>query len=241
MDKNFARPLSGVATYEELVYDKKENDKLFDKLTNEYISSLLNLEISVLAPNYLTEEEIAILEASDYYKDLVYYNIYNRSKKLVDVSTFKYIFLDTWYNFDIRLNDEKYVKRIFQLSKLHDNNLLIQLFLGCNLMSFDDFYQKKYIKKILQLEALCKFNYLRKGENSYEYYSSSKALYKIRKKEISELLDEYESYKSFYDEQKEFFKSFLLDNNLNLNTSFSNDGLGNFVKKEKVYEIKINK
>ena len=241
MNKNFARPLSGVATYEELVYDKKENEELFDILTNEYISSLLNLEISALAPNYLTEEEMAILEENEFYKDLVYYNIYNRSKKLVDISTFKYIFLDTWSNFEIRLNDDKHIKRIFQLGKLHNNNLLIQLFLGCNLMSFDDFYQKKYIKKILQLEVLCRVNYIRKGVNSYEYYSSNKELDKIRKKDISELLNEYESYKSFYDEQKEFLKSFLLDNNLNLNNSFTTDGLGNFVKKEKVYEIKINK
>jgi len=241
MGKDFARPLSGVATYEELVYDKKENEELFDILTNEYILSLLNLEISALAPNYLTEEEIAILEENEFYKDLVYYNIYSRSKKIVDISTFKYIFLDTWSNFEIRLNDDKYIKRIFQIGKLHNNNLLIQLFLGCNLMSFNEFYQKKHIKKILQLEALCRFNYIRKGVNSYEYYSSNKELDKIRKKDISELLNEYESYKYFFDEQKEFLKSFLLDNNLNLNNTFTTDGLGNFVKKEKVYEIKINK
>ena len=241
MDKNFARSLSGVATYEELLYDKKENDKLFDKLTNEYILSLLELELSALAPNYLTEEELALLETNDFYKDLVYYNIYNKSKKLVDNSTFKYIFLDTWSNFDIRLNDEKYVKRIFQLTKLYNGNSLVQLFLGCNIMSFDDFYQKKYINNILRLEALCRFNYIRKGVNSYEYYSSNKELDKIRKKDISELLNEYESYKYFYDEQKEFLKSFLLDNNLDLNTSFTTDRLGNYIKKEKVYEIKINR
>ena len=62
----------------------QSDSSILNKETLEYINALINLEISVLDKNAISEKALRQLNELKFFRDLIIYNLYYRAKKLIE-------------------------------------------------------------------------------------------------------------------------------------------------------------
>lgn len=213
-------------SFDELLHKKSLLDKLFNKEVSEYLESLLNLEISALKKNTISDDLLKSLNELNFYRELVFYNLCMKSRSLIDNDSIKYSvcedkYQDHFSNYNYQTiyfgipNDGKATRHAILTRIMKDNdeqgNVNIELY---NIVKLDyDEYINDYNKKINDLAEPDKILALKRATLTEEELQSKY---------------NFENTKSL--EQRRYLSLALQDMNLDLNEDFILDSKNNYVR-----------
>lgn len=231
--------------FEEILKDKAISDAMLKPELSEYIESLLNLEISALSKNNISIKEEEALKQLEVYRKVVYYNIMLRSKKLVDNTSDKYNFIDSFDSFFIALkqyDDENYNNQLFLIGRDLEYNSYVELFSNEN-MSFEE-YMKKYRDYIQQIKDEMNFEFNSQAligqHDEYKLLRLTAILEELESKSDKTLQNDYNRDMFIASEQRSYLRLFLDDAKLK-EDDFTKDDENNLVREGKVYRLTIEK
>ena len=231
--------------FEEILKDKAISDAMLKPELSEYIESLLNLEISALSKNNISIKEEEALKQLEVYRKVVYYNIMLRGKKLVDNTSDKYNFIDSFDSFFIALkqyDDENYNNQLFLIGRDLEYNSYVELFSNEN-MSFEE-YMKKYRDYIQQIKDEMNFEFNSQAligqHDEYKLLRLTAILEELESKSDKTLQNDYNRDMFIASEQRSYLRLFLDDAKLK-EDDFTKDDENNLVREGKVYRLTIEK
>lgn len=230
--------------FEEILRDKTIFKPILTKEVNEYLESLLNLEISALSKNNISETDEEALKHLELYRKLVYYNILLRSKKLVDTTSDKYALNDAFDSFFIDLNngDCQHKDKLFLLGRNHEYESFVKLYTKENI-SFEEYMniQENYKKELIKTIEDESYN---KRLPSYKYDSKLLRLHdelnSLNAKKDSDFKKEYDYAMFVAREQRSYLSLFLQDTKLTEEDFITNED-NNLVREGKVYRLTIER
>ena len=231
--------------FEEILKDKAISDAMLKPELSEYIESLLNLEISALSKNNISIKEEEALKQLEVYRKVVYYNIMLRGKKLVDNTSDKYNFIDSFDSFFIALkqyDDENYNNQLFLIGRDLEYNSYVELFSNENI-TFEE-YMKKNRDYIQQIKDEMNFEFNSQAligqHDEYKLLRLTAILEELESKSDKTLQNDYNRDMFIASEQRSYLRLFLDDAKLK-EDDFTKDDENNLVREGKVYRLTIEK
>lgn len=231
--------------FEEILKDKAISDAMLKPELSEYIESLLNLEISALSKNNISIKEEEALKQLEVYRKVVYYNIMLRGKKLVDNTSDKYNFIDSFDSFFIDLkhyDDENYNNQLFLIGRDLEYNSYVELYSNEN-MSFEE-YMKKNRDYIQQIKDEMNFEFNSQAligqHDEYKLLRLTAILEELESKSDKTWQNDYNRDMFIASEQRSYLRLFLDDAKLK-EDDFTKDDKNNLVREGKVYRLTIEK
>ena len=230
--------------FEEILKEKTIFKPVLTKEVNEYLESLLNLEISALSKNNISDENEEALKYLELYRKLVYYNILLRAKKLVDTTSDKYSLNDAFDSFFIDLNngDCQHKDKLFLLGRNPEYESFVKLYTKENI-SFEEYMniQENYKKELIKTIEDESYN---KGLPSYKYDSKLLRLHNelnsLNAKKDSDWKNEYDYAMFIASEQRSYLSLFLQDSKLT-EEDFTENEDNDLVREGKVYRLTIER
>ena len=230
--------------FEEILRDITIFKPILTKEVNEYLESLLNLEISALSKNNISETNEEALKHLELYRKLVYYNILLKSKKLVDTTSDKYALNDAFDSFFIDLNngDCQHKDKLFLLGRNHEYESFVELYKTENI-SFEEYMniQENYRKDMIkQVEDEDYAKSLIGNCDEFKRMRLNFAIKEMDAKNDSDWKKEYDYSMFVAREQRSYLSLFLQDTKLTEEDFITNED-NNLVREGKVYRLTIER
>lgn len=230
--------------FEEILKEKTIFKPILTKEANEYLESLLNLEISALSKNNISDENEEALKYLELYRKLVYYNILARSKKLVDNTTDKYALNDAFDAFFIDLNngDCQHMNKLFLLGRNLEYESFVELYKKENI-SFEEYikiyenYKKELRQKVedeYYAKVVCGCN------DEYKIWKYNHEIDELNARTDAEWNTMYENAMFIASEQRSYLSLFLQDSKLT-EEDFTENEDNDLVREGKVYRLTIER
>jgi hypothetical protein len=211
-----------ILTFDELLAKKDDYKNIFNNYTMDYLTSLLNLEVSAFRVNKdLSNHDRKVLTELRFFRNLVAYNIYHRIKKLYDNNIANYQFENLFDGYS--LGYEIGINELLELLSVRvdiDGNSHVEMFYPTD-KTFVDLVDIR-THRIQELEHKCSFS-LGKDDLLPEEVRQWEMLDKLRKLSDDEIQMILEQLNSNNSRQRSFTNLVLNDFGLNIDKDFKND------------------
>jgi len=229
-----------ILTFDELLSKKDDYKNVFNKQTQEYIESLLNLEVSAFrTQKELSNEDRSVLMELRFFRNLVAYNIYYRIQKLYDKNNIKYnlnnLYNGYTLNYELGLND---LLELINVTIDNDGNSKIIMYNPTN-KSISDLYEIQK-NRISELEKKVVFS-LGKDDMNNEEISNWKLLDKLKKLSHEDIMHIVEELNKNNSLQRSITALALTDFGLNIDKDFKKDKDGLKLEEKVVAPVLIKR
>ena len=233
------RPDSNLASFDELLEQKSISSTILTSETNSYLESLLNLEVSALKKDSFDENKLKALSELKFYRELVFYNLYMKSKQLVDNNSVDYRFADYYRGLTIYYGSLVKSVTLMNLGQNDNISSLLQLF-DIHTPDFEGF-KLLNDKKIREL---------------YKKYNEEMAYYKKDNLSAKRIMDQIKKLEALTDDelkvlheqelakaaqQRSYLSLALQDMGLDMNNDFTEDKSGDLVRETGCSKIIIRR
>lgn len=213
-----------ILIYDELLRQKNIYDGIFNRETLEYLDALLNLEISVLKKDDTDIIKDITLVDLKLYRDIVAYNIYENSKRIISLDESYYKVDDASNLFICTKNDRNLQSVLYNFNYNNNQSKYTIKLYGDNVTSVEE--RLEALKSSIEMkneeinvgaeESSSYSDYIK----SHEYFRLACQLKELKNKTCDDLTREYESDLVVAKERKKVLDYFLESNELEIEKHF---------------------
>ena len=215
--------VTNLVTFDHLLREKDKYNMILNKNILDYIEALLNLEVSALHKNNIEEKAELALADLQFFKDLIYYNIFYMTQNLVDPNNQKTEVYRKFKGMSIYVKANKQYNRSTYLFNMEqdENDLPTATMYNPDLKDVDERLQELH-DSIITSETEYN-NISNTNADTITSYSLKKKIEYLKSLTKEDIEKEYKEELYRVHEQRSFLRSMMESCSLDMNKDFINE------------------